>query len=222
MRNWLPLAQQIAFGWDTNIALCSFVALSFLFGEGANPWFLCIAGIAAYLPDLDLIPFLLLRKKMRIAGHWVFGHYPIIILPLEVTTVGIIALTTCRHHALFLISLVLVCTIAHFVHDAAARSHGFHLLAPFTRDGQLRFTLASPTDLWVHYTVSWTGVKEAPKEDVQRLYETSLQRAQTYDNYSEIMSRVEAVSLSQVTTFGLGTLGLVALVICNGSGPGCN
>ena len=160
MRNWLPLVQQIAFGWDTNIALYSFVMLSFLFGEGANLWFFCIAGIAAYLPDLDLIPFLLLRKRMHIAGHWVFGHYPIIILPLEVATVGIIALTVCQHHALFLISLVVVCTIGHFVHDAAAKSHGFHLLAPFTREGLVRFTLAILAALWVHYTVGWTGVNE--------------------------------------------------------------
>ena len=214
------LMKQLIFGWDTSIGVWAFVLLSFLFNQPASLWVLMVAGFCAYLPDLDFIPFLALRRRFNVTvGHWVFGHYPIIVLPLEAAFVGIITSIAWPGHVIFLVTLVLVCTSGHFIHDASALPYGFQLLAPITKDGRVRFpiplTEEHPMDLYTHYRIGWGKIIGiAPRELTQKMYDDC--EDWTKSGGSEIGGRVEPVTTYQITAFWLGIAGIVILVIKNG------
>jgi hypothetical protein len=83
----------------------------------------------AHFPDLDLIPFLMVRNNMRIPSHWIVGHHPIIIIPLA----GIIALITGHFLELgawYLFSIAVFDVFLHFIHDSI-QYQGLHWFSPF-------------------------------------------------------------------------------------------
>ena len=212
-------ASQLVLGWDTNIAILTFAFTSIFFDEPTNPWVFVVAGICAYLPDLDFIPFLVLRRRLGVdVGHWVFGHYPPIVLPLEVVVVAIVGSLVWPGHVGFLVAVALICTIGHFVHDGASKPHGFHFFAPLTRDGRIQFPVpwsnAHPRDLYVHYRIGWDQcIEEAPPEEVQKMYSDC---AFMTSGGGEIVGRIEPVTKSQITAFCIGFSALLALIAHNG------
>ena len=217
-----PATKQLIFGWDTTIGLWGFVILSSLFGEPANLYVLAVAGACAYLPDFDFAPFFALRRRLNITyGHWVFGHYPPVVLPLEVASVYGIANGLWPGHVMFVICLAIVCTSGHFIHDAL-KPHGFHFLAPLTKDGRVRFPMPwtehHPRDLYVHYQVipQWPFITVASPQAVQLMYDDTARMTQSGRGANEIAGRVEPVTVVQLIAFWLGLAGLATLIVKNG------
>jgi hypothetical protein len=221
----LPLAKQLMFGVDTTIGLSVFIIFSFSFGQPASLIALMIAGFCAYAPDLDLIPFMLLRKKLVVTvGHWVFGHYPVIVLPAIASTLWLVAHEFKSGHEAYLVVMGTTCTLAHFCHDCLDSDHednevvkkgGFHLLAPFTSDGRIRFTLHEPW-IWAHYVIGYPfGIRRAPQKDVLSLYSETMRLAQG-NAWGEITGRVEKHSLGETVAFAICIAGLGLLVAKNG------
>lgn len=212
--------KQLIFGWDTSIGIWCFMALSFTFNKPADLWLLAAAFLFSYLPDLDFIPFLALRRRLNVTvGHWVFGHYPLILLPVEIFTVMLITNEISPEQTLLVVSLAVSCTVGHFLHDAWAKPHGFHLLAPITKDGRIQFptpwTAHPPQDLYTHYRIGWGSIiSEAPREEVEKGYADTA--ASTTSVGNEIESRVEPVTTAQAGAFGIGILGMLALILKNG------
>jgi hypothetical protein len=212
----LRLFSQLLFGWDTSIAIWGSLLVSALFEEPLTRWTLLVALVCAYLPDFDLVPFLL-RRRSDIAngvalGHWVYGHYPLILLPLEALVVVAVSQRLHAGHERFLTVLAVVCTLGHFLHDAFAKPHGFHLLAPLTKDRRIQFpmpwTHAHPADLYHHYRLGDDLLLEkAPAADVQKMYDDCKRWTEGSEN--EIANRVEPVTAAQFLVFTLGVLGLM-------------
>lgn len=217
----LELIKHLVFGWDTTIALLGFAFVSLLFGEPANLWALAFAGLFAYLPDLDMVPFLLLHRRLNITvGHWVIGHYPPIVLALEALVVAILTHLIWGGHEAFLVVLALVCTTLHFVHDAAAHDHGCPLLAPFTRDWKVRFpipwTARHPKDLYVHYLLvpRWPFIVVASPQAVEQMYRDVALLSASIE--SEILGRVEPVTRSQITASTIASVSCLVVILVNG------
>jgi LexA-binding, inner membrane-associated putative hydrolase len=212
---WLPLFLQLCCGWDTITGLGAFVLLSLAFDEPAIFWVLMVGGFCAYLPDLDFIPYLLLRKRLHLVGHWVLGHYPPIVLPLVAASAWVATLVMWPGHAVFIVLLATICTAGHFVHDSGAKRGGFHLLAPFTPDWRIRFTLHKP-EIWAHYRIHCWGIKLQSSEDVQSIYDANRARSQAGGSAREVIGRVELVTRTQFVVFGICIAGLALLIARNG------
>lgn len=211
---WFPLIRQLMFGWDTITGLGTFIVLSFVFDVPANLWVLVFAGVCAYLPDFDFIAFLLLRKRLNLTtGHWVFGHYPTIVLPLVVMGTWLTTSVVWPGHVAFLTILATSCTVGHFIHDSTKRG-GFHLLAPFTADGRISFTLRDPM-IWTHYRIGWQGVRVESREDTASIYTLTETLAQQ-DGNGEVTGRVEPVTRNQVVSLGVCIAGFGWLLVRNG------
>ena len=135
---WLALVKQLVFGVDTTsaIMLCAVLGMIFNPHPGFLPavGYLLLAGFGNYLPDLDMVPYLLLRKRFGWRCHWdVGGHYPLIVLPLVGILTFLVARTTNIDNPIFATILVLACTFTHFVHDSTALP-GFPWLSPFKKN----------------------------------------------------------------------------------------
>ena len=219
----LDMLKQLIFGWDTTIALLGFALVSLAFGEPANLWLLALAGFFAYLPDLDMGPFFLMRRRFNITvGHWVIGHYPPIVLTVEGVVAGLVTHVLWPGHEAFLVVLALVCTAGHFAHDAAAHEHGCPLLAPFTRNWKVRFpipwTTRHPKDLYEHYRLvpTWPSFVEASRKAVEQMYRDT---ATLSASNSEISGRVEPLTRLQFKVSVIAVASCILLLATRGWSP---
>lgn len=207
------VALQLMFGWDTITGLGAFALLSLAFDEPANVYVLLFAGFCAYLPDIDMIPFMLLRKRLGIlTGHWVFFHHPPIVLPVVLCASLLGAPVFYPGHTAFITTLALVCVVGHFIHDASAKPGGFHLLSPFTRDRKIQFTLRQPW-IWKHYRIGLWGIREESREDMMGIYEGTAWLASTGN---ELGGRTEVVTKAQLGSFGACVVSVLSLIMLNG------
>lgn len=213
MPAWKAILLQLLFGWDTITGLGVFALLSLAFGEPANVYVLAFAGFCAYLPDLDMIPFTLLRKRLNITtGHWMFFHHPPIVLSLVAPASWFGAGVLYPGHEWFIMTLAVACITGHFIHDASAKPGGFHLFSPLTRDGSLRFTLRQPW-IWKHYRIGLWGIREESRADMMSIYEETARLAKSGN---ELGGRTEVVTLTQVKAFIACGIPMAALITMNG------
>ena len=124
------------FSVDCAIGVIVFLVTSFCFHEPLTIEIFLFSIVMAHLPDFDLIPYLMIRKTMRIPSHWLVGHHPtiIVLLALNIAVfVGVIF----NLNILYLATIAIIDVLLHFVHDSI-QSQGLHWLSPFSWK---RFTL---------------------------------------------------------------------------------
>ncbi|MCI0558050.1 MAG: metal-dependent hydrolase [Nitrososphaera sp.] len=99
--------------------------VSILFGSEASIWFLMYGGIAALLPDFDLI-IPILRRKIVGNHHLTIMHRPLFVVPLAT----VVSLVLGGH---FFGVTTFLCVLWHYVHDSPeCGGSGIAWLWPFS------------------------------------------------------------------------------------------
>ena len=111
---------------DVPLGVVIYVIVSWFFGEAFNHWILVLTIFFAFFPDLDLIPFLLLRKRLRLVSHHI-TH-----LPTVLVSVGSVSLLILTENT-YLPALFGLCVTAHFVHDSFTSQTGIKWFWPFSK-----------------------------------------------------------------------------------------
>jgi hypothetical protein len=191
----LPTLLRIFLGIDMALGLFNYAAWTWLSGQPFNIWFLCLSLFSTHLPDADMIPYLILRKRHRLISHWIFAHHPLLLLPL-VALASYAGAKICAPDAVgYTVGLMTTGVFLHFAHDGLHKE-GFPWLSPFTftqlgfHEGKFGAIPQSMIDAWRERTMRWR------KQDPQA--------------FEEISSRATRITLP---LFLFWMAGLVAVVI---------
>ncbi len=105
-----------------------YLASSLLFNRSPSAVDAGVVVFFALAPDLDLIPFLLLRRRLKLVSHW-FIHFPLIYIPIGAMLVWLAS----REEWFYVVSFILA-SLAHFLHDSKA-VQGVQWLWPVSQAG---------------------------------------------------------------------------------------
>lgn len=89
------------------------------------------AGVVVFFalaPDLDFVPFLLLRRRLKFVSHW-FIHFPLLYIPIGTMLVWLVS----GGEWFYVVSFVLA-SLVHFLHDSKA-VQGIQWLWPISEKG---------------------------------------------------------------------------------------
>lgn len=109
---------------DSSSGILIYTITALIFNQAFSPWGLGLGIFFALSPDLDFIPFALLRRRFRLVSHW-FIHYPLL-YPL-IGGVIVYALG-----GVFFLLLFSLGSLAHFIHDSMDPA-GVQWLWPLSR-----------------------------------------------------------------------------------------
>lgn len=164
--------------YDLCIGVLIYIGTSVVFGEPFNSGYLAAALSFSLFPDLDFIPYILLRKKFQLVTHR-FIHYPIFF-----GAIGLILIWISPYLGI----LFLLCTLAHFVHDTlsdtSASPLGVQWLYPFSEAGI------------VFRGGKFLRVSKEERESLLELRRQTWQPAEKRSLWWEITSRMETVKFS--------------------------
>lgn len=190
---------RIFFGVDVALGFFNYTAWSWLMARHFNIWFLFLAIVSTHLPDVDMIPYLLLRRRYGLISHWIFGHHPLVVLPLA----GIVSFESTRiwssAGAGYIVTMVTAGVLLHFAHDGLGNL-GFPWLSPFSikrfRFRRGRFSVV-------------------PKREIEERRQHVLQWRQQGKRSAmdEISSRTPPMTLAQLLFWAAGMLALVIFVM---------
>lgn len=121
----------------------------------------------AFGPDLDLIPFFLLRRRMKLVSHWII-HFP-----LPYILIGGLVVWGITREWFFLLNFVFA-SLAHFIHDTVSVP-GIQWFWPLSRQA---------------YALGRGGVVKVGKEERDRFYAKLSDGAQQRSFLDEIKIRV--------------------------------
>ena len=164
--------------YDLCFGVLIYIGTSTVFGEPFSSGYLAVALLFSLFPDLDFIPYVLLRKRFQLVTHR-FIHYPILF-----GAMGLILILISPYLGV----LFLLCTLAHFVHDTFSDTSvsplGVQWLYPFSEAG-----------------IVFRGGKflRVSKEECESLLELRRQTWQPAEKRSlwwEVTSRMETMSFS--------------------------
>ncbi len=124
----LFLAGNILAGFlDFAIGIFVVAMLSSVWGIELSPWVLVVGGIAAVLPDFDVIWFLVSKGKPSGDHHQSIFHRPLVMIPV----VGLLALIAGGD---FWCAAISVCLFWHYLHDTRGfGGGGIAWFWPFSR-----------------------------------------------------------------------------------------
>ncbi len=91
-----------------------YVFVSLMFGESFAWMPFLLTLFFALSPDSDFIPYLLLRKKLKLVSHHII-HFPLLFLPIGALLVYFLA-------GFYFVVLFLLAAFAHFVHDSMSET----------------------------------------------------------------------------------------------------
>ncbi len=128
---------------------------------------LAISICFAFGPDLDLVPFFLLRRRMKLVSHWII-HFP-----LPYILFGGLVVWGITREWFFLLNFVFA-SLAHFIHDTASVP-GIRWLWPLSRQA---------------YAVGCSGVVLVSEDERRRFYDKMGDGAQQRSFLDEIKIRV--------------------------------
>lgn len=134
------------FGTDVTIGMFAFAAVTLSLSVHAQ-WNIALLSIAfAILPDIDMLPYLMVRKNLAYRSHWLVGHHPIVMVPAY-SALGFYIGSFTNDQA-YVGMLAAVNAIAHFAHDSI-QPQGLHWLSPFS---------------WTRYRLQDLALKKVPLE----------------------------------------------------------
>jgi hypothetical protein len=190
---WYTLVR-VFLGVDMALGFFNYVAWSWLAAQPFNLWFLCLSIFATHLPDADMIPYLILRKRYRLISHWVLGHHPLLLVPLVAIVSFVVAKMWLPDRIGYVAGLITTGVVLHFLHDGLSRL-GFPWLSPFSqthfrfRSGKFNVVPQSELDVWRAY---WKN----PERSVA----------------DEISDRAPPITMSQLLLWMAGVLVLVVFI----------
>jgi LexA-binding, inner membrane-associated putative hydrolase len=186
------------FSADVSAGILAYAILKIVNGSDFDFVALLFFVFIAILPDLDMIPFLFFRKKLKYSSHRRIGHHPLIVIPLY----SLMA-TYCSHY-FFNIPLGYVfiscCLLLffHFIHDSFS-SIGLHWLSPFS---------------WDYYRVTKWRVYRIQSHVLDAFFEERRRIRGSSSTLAEVVSRSE--KLNKITIM-FAVVSWVALLL-----SGCN
>lgn len=108
---------------DLSCGVIEYAVISYLFGKSFDYKVLGLSVFFAFLPDLDFIPFVFLRKRLNLMTHQMI-HYPLILLPFGFVLVLLAG-------GEYMATLYLVGVTVHFINDTTDNLGGIKWLWPF-------------------------------------------------------------------------------------------
>ena len=151
---------RIFFGVDMALGLFNYAVWSWLFAQQFNIWFLLLSLLSTHLPDADMIPYLMFRKRYGLISHRIFAHHPLLVLPLTAVAGYFAAKIWMPEAAGYTATLATTGVFLHFLHDGLGVL-GFHWLSPFSmthfRFGGGKFCAVSQWELdkWGKRVMRW-------------------------------------------------------------------
>ena len=186
---------RIFFGVDMALGFFNYAVLSWLAGQRFNVIFLLISILSTHFPDVDMIPFLILRNRYRLACHWIVGHHP----PLVLFFVAAVSYTAAKmwipDRVGYTTALTTVGVLLHFSHDGTSEL-GFPWLSPFSLK-RFRFRIGKPIIVPQAETDQWTDNWKARERSAAE----------------EIYDRAEPIKLAHHLLWGAAMLVLVIFFI---------
>jgi hypothetical protein len=186
---------RIFFGVDMALGLLNYVAWSWAMGQRFNIFFLALSIFSTPLPDWDMMPFLLLRKRYRLYSHWIVGHHPLFVFTAVVLGSYFAAKAWAPDTVGYTVGMITCGVMLHFWHDTMSKI-GFPWLSPFT---QAHFRLQRGKSIIVSQA----------ELDASEKHERALQRTAA----GEITDRAEPISKGMFLFWGIGLLALIAFVM---------
>jgi membrane-bound metal-dependent hydrolase YbcI (DUF457 family) len=185
-------------GVDVALGILLFAALSLAFGRRADPLALGVALGAAVVPDLDFLPFFVLRKRLRYSSHRRIGHHPLLVIPgVGLAGAGMAAWLR-PGGELFFGLLAAAAVTAHLLHDAV-HPIGLHWLSPWS---------------WRHYRLSGGRLREVPPDEVEAFYAAKARERAGREGWADqLVSRSHRARPAEMALFGLALLALAALLL---------
>ena len=196
MKKLLRIGMRVAFGTDMTIGMAAF-ALFYPLMSGASSSLaaFALALASSHLPDLDMLPYLLAKDRLRYRSHWLIGHHPFIVMPLA-AAFGYLASGSSPWDALCLAAMTAACVIAHFVHDSL-QPQGLHWLSPLS---------------WKRYTLEDGCLKAASREaTVQFLLKA--RRRGSLASAKEISSRIPPIDARHIVCWMIAAALDIACII---------
>jgi LexA-binding, inner membrane-associated putative hydrolase len=186
---------RIFFGVDMALGLLNYVAWSWAMGQRFNVIFLTLSILSTHLPDWDMIPFLMLRKRYRLYSHWIVGHHPVFVISAVVLGTFYAVKAWAPDAVAYTVGMITCGVVVHFCHDTMSPI-GFPWLSPFT---QAHFRFQKGKSI----VVSQAELDASEKQE----------RALCRTAASEITGRAEPISLGMFLFWGIGALALIVFVI---------
>lgn len=159
---------RILFGVDMVLGFLNYVAWSWIAGQRFNVWFLFLSIFVTHFPDVDIIPYILLRKRCRLVSHWIVGHHPLLVLLFVAIISFVSAKMWIPDRIGYTVALTISGVFLHFLHDGMS-GLGFPWLSPFSLK-RFRFRKGKPiivprveTDQWMDY---WKNRNRSAAEEV--------------------------------------------------------
>ncbi len=151
---------RIFLGVDMALGLFNYAVWTWLAGQPFNIWFLFLSLLSTHLPDADMIPYLMFRKRYRLISHWIFAHHPPLVLPFVALASFWAAKIWAPDAVGYTVTLVTTGVFLHFAHDGL-HTEGFPWLSPFSltqfrlRGGKFSAVPESELDEWRERTTRW-------------------------------------------------------------------
>ncbi|MEM8999137.1 MAG: metal-dependent hydrolase [Bacteroidota bacterium] len=171
------------FGTDVSFTVLAYSIARIIFGMPFDFFVLGFCIFVSLLPDIDFIPFLFVRKKLKYSSHRRLGHHPIIVIPLYVALTTWTAINLLHVPLDFSLVLFTILFFFHFLHDATS-TIGLHWFSPFS---------------WKHYRLQKTNFVAISEKEIESFYHKKLQVRRGKDgSLQQLLSRskkIDAVAM---------------------------
>jgi hypothetical protein len=185
---------RIFFGVDMALGLLNYVAWSWAMGQQFNFVFLAVSILSTHLPDWDMIPFLMLRKRYRLYTHWIVGHHPLFVLSAVILGSFYAAKAWTPYSVGYTVGMITCGVVLHFCHDTISPI-GFPWLSPFSL-AHFRFQRGKSI------------IVSRAELDASEKQERALHRTAA----SEITDRAEPISNGMFLFWGIGALAFITFL----------
>lgn len=179
----MKIIPRILFGIDMSLGIVIYVLTSWIYGESFDAFILFFSIFFSFLPDMDFIPYLILKKKMRLISHWIFCHHPVLFIPI-IAAAGWCS-SVWHGSDKYILFIALSGITAHFIHDSW-NEVGLHWFSPFS---------------WKHYSLEG-GLHCVSKETVEQYYRKVLRIADIRAVQDEFEVRLKKLSAGSCVFFG--------------------
>lgn len=196
---------RIFLGVDMALGFFNYAAWSWLAGKPFNVCLLCLSIFSTHLPDWDMIPFLVFRRRYRLISHWGIGHHPLLLLPLVAMASFCVSRIWMAGAVGYIVGMVCTGVFLHFAHDGVGKL-GFPWLSPFCmtrlrfRGGKFSLVPQNEIDEWNERVALWERHEPSAAD--------------------EISVRTPPMTLTQVVFWGMGVMAVVIFIVGKGLGIG--
>lgn len=184
MKNLLKIFSRVCLGADMTAGLLLFVFMTNIAMSGQWSWgLLALSVFSTHAPDLDFLPYLVIKSKMKYKSHRLLGHHPVFVLPTA-GMVGWFAGVYFGFNPGIGLETALIGCSWHFIHDTHD-CQGFHWFSPF----------------WWGSAKYWNGYFAiVSSKDTWRMIEENSERRKKLQSTgaNEITSRLESLSNMEV------------------------